>query len=180
MKLDTTLNTNVPDTYDKFAKWLHWCMAFIIIYTSIAGFAMHLVVDKQAIFSFLSILNMSLATVAAPLLIIRYGWSFFRKNPTMPSSIPTLQMSIAKLVHSIMYLLMFVVFTSGYLMLEKGYALFWLIEIDNIIKHQVINQFFFDLHRFTCRTLLLIIVLHILAALKHHFIAKNKLLHLMT
>ena len=60
------------ETYDVLSKVLHWTMASIIIYASIAGYVMHLVMDNQPVFSFLSVLNMSLATIATPLFILVY------------------------------------------------------------------------------------------------------------
>lgn len=154
-------------------------MAVIIIYASIAGYSMHFVIDNKPLYSFLSVLNMSLATVSTPILLIRYIWTFFRNTPNPPNSISKIQIKIAKRVHSVMYLLMFIVFSSGYLMLEHSYWLFWITEVDNMIKNSAINQFFFKVHRISCVVLSLMIFLHILAVLKHQFITKNNMLRLM-
>ena len=167
------------DSYDLFSKILHWSMAFIIIYVSIAGYVMHLLIEASALHSFLSVLNMSLATLATPLLVVRYIWKFFRSTPDMPRSISSIQMSIAKLVHSIIYLLMFIVFLSGYLMLTQSYSFFWIVDVDNVINNSDINQFFFTVHRIACLTLFLAVVLHVFAVLKHQFIAKNNVLQVM-
>ncbi|MGF1754857.1 cytochrome b/b6 domain-containing protein [Vibrio makurazakiensis] len=154
-------------------------MAVVIIYATVAGYAMHFVMDQPAIFSFLSILNMSLATVATPILVIRFIWSHFRIEPKMPSTIPTLQKSVAKLAHALIYLLMFLVFSTGYLMLKEPYSFFWLVTIDNIISSPEVNQFFFISHRVSCALLVALVSLHAAAALKHHFISKNYVLKMM-
>lgn len=154
-------------------------MAFIIIYASIAGYVMHLVIDNKALHSFLSVLNMSLATVATPILAVRYTWKFFSHCPKMPEGISALQTSVAKLVHSLLYLLMFIVFLSGYLMLTQNYSLFWIVEVPNMINYPQVNQFFFTVHRATCMALFLAITLHVLAVVKHQYIAKNHVLKLM-
>ncbi|NOH80404.1 cytochrome b [Vibrio sp. RE86] len=165
--------------YDLVSRSLHWIMATVIIYATVAGYVMHLVMDRPEIFSFLSILNMSLATVVTPLLILRYVWSHFRHSPEMPSSIPKTQKGVAKLVHSLIYLLMFLVFSTGYLMLKEPYSFFWLVTIENLVKHPEINDFFFILHRVSCALLGLLVVVHITAALKHHFVSKNYVLRMM-
>ncbi len=67
--------------YDLLSRVLHWVMASVIIYATVAGYVMHFVTSKPELFSFLSVLNMSLATVATPLLAIRYIWSHFRATP---------------------------------------------------------------------------------------------------
>lgn len=168
-----------PLTYDTLTKVLHWSMAIIIIYASIAGYVMHLLTPSTPAFTFLSVLNMSLATIATPLLAIRYLWTFFRKSPESLKSISTVQMNIAKLVHSLLYLLMFIVFSSGYLMLTESYSLFWLVDVNNLISNPDINEFFFNMHRAACMALFLSVVLHVLAVVKHQFIARNNVLGLM-
>ena len=160
-------------------KLLHWSMAFIIIYASFAGYTMHLLDTESTMHSLLSVLNMSLATIATPLLILRYLWTFFSHSPTLPSSIPTIQISIAKLVHSLLYVLMFVVFLSGYLMLTHAYSFFWITDLPNLIDNADINLFFFQVHRVACAALFFSVALHVLAVLKHQLIAKNNVLALM-
>ncbi|MGF1807048.1 cytochrome b, partial [Aliivibrio sifiae] len=38
---------NLPTSYDRFSQILHWVMAVIIIYATIAGYVMHLVIDSD-------------------------------------------------------------------------------------------------------------------------------------
>nr|WP_050908562.1 cytochrome b/b6 domain-containing protein [Vibrio harveyi] len=165
--------------YDAFSKWLHWTMAVIIIYATLAGYGMLFVMDMPQVFHVLSTLNMSFATIASVLLIVRWGWSFFRKAPELPKSVSNTQKSIAKLTHGAIYLVMFVVFVSGFLMLKHEYPFFWLFTIPNPISNAEVNAFFFMVHRFGCATLASLVLLHALAALKHHFVNKNDVLRSM-
>ncbi|KGR36038.1 cytochrome b561 [Vibrio campbellii] len=165
--------------YDAFSKWLHWIMAVIIIYATIAGYGMLFVMDMPQLFHVLSTLNMSFATIASVLLIVRWGWSFFRETPELPDTIPNTQKSMAKLAHGALYLVMFVVFVSGFLMLKHEYPFFWLFTIPNPISNAEVNAFFFMVHRFGCATLASLVLLHALAALKHHFVNKNDVLRSM-
>ncbi|HGY9578816.1 TPA: cytochrome b [Vibrio harveyi] len=165
--------------YDAFSKWLHWAMAVIIIYATLAGYGMLFVMDMPQVFHVLSTLNMSFATIASVLLIVRWGGSFFRKAPELPKSVSNTQKSIAKLTHGAIYLVMFVVFVSGFLMLKHEYPFFWLFTIPNPISNAEVNAFFFMVHRFGCATLASLVLLHALAALKHHFVNKNDVLRSM-
>ncbi len=133
--------------YDPLSKLLHWTMAAVIIYATLAGYIMHLVVDNKALFSLLSTLNISLATIATPLFIVRFIWRFFRNTPELPSSVSKLQKNAAKFIHSLIYLMMFLVFSSGFLMLEKSYFLFWMFNVPNLLDNQPVNEFFFMVHR---------------------------------
>ena len=94
-------------------------------------------------------------------------------------SVPEGQKCVAKLAHSLMYLVMFMVFSTGYLMLKEPYSLFWLATVNNLITEPAINNFFFYLHRASCVALACLIVLHISAALKHHYVSKNYVLKMM-
>ena len=164
-------------SYDPLARGLHFVMACIILYTLSAGFLSHLV--SESIFAVLSILNMSLATLALPIFCLRYVWAFFRITPKLPSSIPQWQQSFAKLCHSLMYLFMLAVFLSGFLMLEKPYSFFWLFDIQNPISRPIINAFFFEAHVILCCVLAIMVILHLLAVIKHHYLNKNEVIKLM-
>ncbi|MCG7588679.1 cytochrome b [Photobacterium sp. OFAV2-7] len=167
--------------YDTFSRFLHWAMALVIIYTSIAGFSMHLVQESHPkVWHFLSVLNMSLATLAIPLFIVRLVWRYFRHEPDLPEEIPLKQRQLAKMTHSLIYFVMFMVFSSGLLMLDKGYLLFGILFIPNVITESSVNELFFQIHRYSCISLALLVLAHACAALKHHFIGKNDVLRCMT
>lgn len=164
--------------YDLLSRVLHWLMAIVIIYATIAGYVMHLVIDNHpAIFHILSVVNMSLATVAAPIFIVRWLWKHFRETPTAP---PVAHHKIAHMVHSLLYFFMFSVFASGFLMLKESYTWFWLFQVSNPITSPDINAFFFLVHRVSCMTLGALVLLHATAALHHHWVKKNNVLHRMT
>lgn len=163
--------------YDLFSRFLHWAMAIVIIYATIAGYVMHLVIDDYpAVFHVLSVINMSMATLITPLFFIRWGWKYMRNAPPAPQ---VAHHKIAKLVHSLLYFMMFLVFVSGFLMLKESYSWFWLYQINNPVSSADINQFFFTLHRYSCVVLAGLVILHVSAALHHHWIKGNKILHRM-
>ncbi len=164
-------------SYDLLARVLHALMACIILYTLIAGFTSHFV--PPDVFAILSILNMSLATLAAPLFCIRYLWAFFRQTPDLPNNIPSWQKRVAKLTHSLMYVFMFTVFASGFLMIKAPYSFFWIFTIQNPVSNPAINGFFFQLHILVCLGLAGLISIHIFAAIKHQIYNKNNVLALM-
>jgi cytochrome b561 len=163
--------------YDIFTRILHWVMAIVIIYATIAGYAMHLVIDDYPdIFHFLSVVNMSLATIAMPIFIVRWLWKHMRETPDFPQ---VTHHKVAHLVHSLLYILMFSVFVSGFLMLKESYTWFWLFQIGNPITSFEINDFFFSIHRFSCMALGALVMLHATAALHHHWVKGNDVLYRM-
>ncbi|MFM5820651.1 hypothetical protein [Aeromonas sanarellii] len=57
-------------------------MAAVILYATLAGYLMHLVIDSHPrLFQFLSELNMSMATLITPLFLLRWGWRHWRPPP---------------------------------------------------------------------------------------------------
>lgn len=67
------------DYYDPLSRLLHWLMAAVILYATLAGYLMHLVIDSHPrLFQFLSVLNMSMATLITPLFLLRWGWRHWR------------------------------------------------------------------------------------------------------
>lgn len=172
---------NLQTSYDRFSQILHWVMAVIIIYATIAGYVMHLVINSnKELFYTLSIMNMSLATVGTILFIVRWLWSYFRPAVKAVKHNNMTEANIAHFMHALLYFLMFIVFISGYLMLERPYQFFWLFSIDNMVEELVINQFFFMVHRVGCIALACSVIIHIIAACYHHYVRKNNLFDRMT
>lgn len=163
--------------YDVLSRVLHFTMAVIIFYTFIGGYiGPHLSHHMEKI---MATINVSLAMIATPLFIIRFVWSFFRTSPPLPQSIPKFQKNFARLSQSLIYQLMFTVFLSGFLMLSHPVTFFWLISVPNVITDSGVNDFFFDVHRVSCILLILMLVLHITAVIKHTFVNKDNIIRLM-
>ncbi|WP_299494380.1 cytochrome b/b6 domain-containing protein [uncultured Shewanella sp.] len=172
-------HTCKPQQYDFWTKLFHWLMACIIIYTMLAGFSLHIIKEDTPLWHFISQLNISLAFVSSLIFIPRWIWSFFRTEPQQVS-LPTIQKSVANMVHSLMYFLMFFVYITGFFMLTKPVTLFAKIQYTNpFIEHNNICELFFLLHRFSCYLLFFMVIIHILAVVKHQYINQNKILNKM-
>ncbi|MFB2824640.1 cytochrome b [Aeromonas veronii] len=165
--------------YDRVSRALHWVMAIVIIYATVAGYVMHIVIgSKPDIFYYLSVINMSMATVITPLFLLRWFWRYLRDPMPMVSN-TTGQYKLASLMHSLLYLLMFIVLLSGFLMLKSSYSFFGVYQIPNVVNSSEVNDFFFLVHRAGCMVLAALITLHITAALHHHLVVGNRTLYRM-
>lgn len=165
--------------YDPLSRFLHWVMAVSIIYNLLTGYLMLFFLDDPQQFTVLSEINISLAYVGFNLFVLRWVWSFFRREVTAIPGVSVLQQHLAHLVHSLLYFNLFVVYVSGLLMMKHPFEVFGLVTINNLINTLEVNNFFFSLHRFSCVSLTLLILLHVLAALKHQWLAKNNVLYRM-
>ncbi|WP_312240229.1 cytochrome b/b6 domain-containing protein [Pantoea sp.] len=171
-------NSNVRARYDKFSRLLHWVCAVGIIYASIVGYALHFITDKK-IFAFFSELNMSLATVVTVLMVMRFVWRFFRPSVPYGSHITGAKKGAIVFMHELFYLIIFVVLISGFIMLEHGYRLFGLVNIPQPVRNEAVNHFFFMIHRGGCIALSVMLLLHVAAVAKHHWVDKNPILSRM-
>lgn len=171
-------NIAVLPRYDAFSRLLHWVVAAVIIYAMCMGYVLH-ALEGTEYFQFFSVLNMSLGTVATPIMAVRFIWRFFRPSVPYPHGIEGVKKGIAVFAHEIFYLAILVTLISGFLMLKQGYNLFGLYPVPQPLPSAEINQFFFQVHRYACISVGVLLVLHILAIGKHQLIEKRKILSRM-
>jgi cytochrome b561 len=165
--------------YDRLSRILHWSVAVGIIYTLIVGYAMHLVED-EALHHVLSTLNMSVATVLMALMSVRFVWRFFRPPVSHGHHLRSMQQTVAEFAHEVFYLIIFCVLISGFLMLKHSFAFFGFVEFPRLVHENAVNDFFFDVHRVGCIALVAMLVLHVVAVIKHQTIDKYPILARMS
>ncbi len=85
----------------------------------------------------------------------------------------------AKLVHALIYIGFIAMFTSGYFVATLGghpVSIFGLIQVPSLIEAKEYREIAEGIHSFTAVYILALSTLHALAALKHHFIDKDRVL----
>jgi cytochrome b561 len=164
--------------YDGVARFFHWVFAGGIIYASIAGYTLAHIGGGPA-HDFLSRLNMSIATVMIVLFPLRVGWKLVRVEPRALAGVPAWQRSLANGAHSLLYMTIFAVLISGFLMVPNGYSFFGLIEIHTPFPKGALTDKLFAVHRASCAVLAGLVVLHVLAVVKHQLIERNDVLRRM-
>jgi superoxide oxidase len=172
------LHRRNPDRYDVIARFFHWIFALGIIYASIAGYTLtRLPAGHER--ECLSQLNMSITTVLIALFPLRLGWTLVRPKPRALPGIPVAQRAAAHLVHALLYFTIFAALASGFLMVPSGYSFFGLVEIPTPFAQGPVTRALFVVHRASCALLAALVALHVLAVVKHQFIARNRVLSRM-
>jgi Cytochrome B561 len=164
--------------YDIFTRVLHWVVATVIIYAMCMGYLLH-ALEGTRWFTFFSVLNMSLGTIATPIMLVRFIWRFFRPSVAWPSIISRRKKQMVVFIHEVFYLTIMVVLVSGFLMLQKDYSLFGLLPVSRPITVTVINEFFFQVHRYSCILLGVILLAHIAAVMKYTLTGQRQILQRM-
>ncbi|NTZ39799.1 cytochrome B [Enterobacter sp. JMULE2] len=169
-----TYSENSSDSYryDRLSRALHWGVAAGIIWVMVAGYGLHWIKDVQA-HRLISNLNASIATCITFLMIVRYVWRFFRPFEIINHH---KNQRLVTMIHDIFYQVIFVVLISGFLMMKGPFYFFGVFHIPAIINNPTVNVFFFNVHRYSCMALGTMLLLHVLAVIKHHIINKRKVL----
>ncbi len=165
--------------YTRTAKSLHWLMALIIIGLVPLGLYMHELPVSPRKLQLYSWHKWAGVTVFL-LLLVRVAWRITHRPPPLPGQAGSLQHLAAHAGHLGLYLLMLATPLSGWLMSSaKGYQTVWfgVLPIPDLLgKDKVLGDQLAEAHEFLAWTLVVLIVVHVAAALKHHFIDRDDVL----
>jgi cytochrome b561 len=114
------------------------------------------------------------------LVVLRLAWRLFHAAPPLPPSVTPWQRRIAGAAHILLYALMFAIPVSGWLMSSaKGFqtVYFSVIPLPDLLgRNEDLGELLEQVHQLLSYTLITVVILHTVAALKHHIIEKNDVL----
>jgi cytochrome b561 len=165
--------------YTKTAKGLHWLMAVLFFGMLGLGFYMQglpLSPDKLKLYSWHKWLGVTVFLLA----LFRIAWRVTHQPPALPSSMPRLMQIAAHAGHHMLYMLMFLIPLSGWLMSSaKGFQTVWfgILPIPDLLeKNKLLGDLLQTVHVSLNYLFIAVLIGHIGAALKHHFIDKDDIL----
>lgn len=168
--------------YTKTAKALHWTIAVMIFGLIGLGFYMHdlpISPSKLKLYSWHKWAGVSVFVLA----LIRVLWRLNHKAPALPSTMAAAQRAAAHLGHLALYALMFAIPVSGWMMSSaKGFQTVWfgLLPLPDLVsRDKVLGDQLLALHQWLNITLIALLAVHVLAALKHHIIDRDDILKRM-
>ena len=171
----------VAQTYTRGAIGLHWLMALGLAANFALGLTMSDLPLSPQKLQFYSWHKWAGITLLG-LVTLRLIWRGFANPPALLSA-PLWQLRAARLSHILMYVLMFAIPLSGWLMSSAGgftVSYLGVFPLPNLVSK---NKALFDLlketHEILNFTLLGLVIVHILAALKHQFMDRNATLSRM-
>ena len=168
-----------PTRYGAVAQAFHWLIAALIVTQFVlANMADDLPIGAHKLA--LLARHKSFGMTVLMLAILRLLWRWKNRPPALPDHMSPLERKLARATHIAFYVLLFAMPMTGWLMSSaKNYSVSWFgwFTWPNLIGK---NEAAFDFLRATHDTLSFILfgiaVLHILAALKHHFWHKDDVL----
>ena len=168
---------NKHATYSRPAILMHWLQALLIIGLLALGWYMTGLPKgdgRSAMFN----LHKSLGLCALLLLILRLAWRLYRQPPPLHLG-SALQIKVAHWVHHTLYALLFLIPLSGYLLTaHTQYPLrFFSLEIPRLFNpDKALNALFKAVHEYLGWFLVALLILHLAAAMYHHFYKKDETL----
>lgn len=186
--------------YNKTTVILHWLIGLLLLAMLALGFWMHELPkdlpDVAAVDLFdLGIYTLQLSEPMSPrafyfnlhksigatlllLILFRVFWRLAHAAPDFPATMQTWEKKLAAAVHHLLYLLMLLLPVSGLLMtLYSKYGLLWFgIKVFEGLDKPQLRDIFKEMHEIIAIALLTLIVLHVLAALKHQWLDRDEIM----
>ncbi|MBS0379347.1 MAG: cytochrome b [Proteobacteria bacterium] len=117
------------------------------------------------------------------LVALRLTWRGMNATPELPGTLKPYERTLAKVTHVLLYVLLFLVPLSGWLMSSaRGFPVSWfgMFQLPDLVpKNKALYDALVTTHGILAWALGLVATLHLLAALKHHFVLKDDVLRRM-
>lgn len=190
--------------YNKVAIILHWVTGIIILLMFALGAWMHelpkdlpkagtLDLFDWGIFTltlseplspraFYFNLHKSIGVTLLALIVLRVYWRLTHLPPAFPATMQAWEKKIADFAHKLLYVLMVALPLSGVLMaINSKYGILWFgLPLAEGLDNPDLREMFKEAHEVIGMLLLLLIVLHIVAAIKHKVVDKDEIMARMS
>ncbi|WP_406873084.1 cytochrome b [Aminobacter sp. P9b] len=166
---------NTTTRYGWAAIILHWLIGLIFIGQFALGWTMVRIVSQRTAFELIQ-LHKSFGFLLLGLVLIRIGWRLANLTPELPEEVGPLERLAAPSVHFLLYAAQLVVPLSGWVLVSVSvleipsvpFNLFVMPHLPLGISEQAEDFWIFG-HKWLAYAAIALVVLHILAALRHHF-----------
>ena len=173
---------NTTHRWGAIAQLLHWLIVALII----TQFTLATLFDdlppsarKLALLARHKSVGITILMLAA----LRLAWRWTNPTPPLPDTLKPWERSLARLNHVLLYVLLFAVPLAGWTMSSaRGFPVSWfgLFTLPDLVpKNKSLYELLVTTHGALAWTLGVVAIIHMLAALKHHFVLKYDVLRRM-
>jgi len=164
--------------YTKVAIWLHWLIGLAVI----ANIGLAMLTEDMPRETHRAAMNIhkALGITVLLLTVVLILWRIGHKPPPLPAGTPAWQRPFSKLVHLLFYLLLILLPLSGWVWMsaaDRPIDFFGLFTVPSIVApSESVADTLHDRHELLGLTMLALVTIHILAALKHQFVDRTRLI----
>lgn len=172
---------NTLTRYGAVAQLFHWVIVVLII----TQFVLAKRAEGLSPVAKIGVLatHKSVGITILGLAVLRLAWRFFNPVPPQPAGEPRWQERAAHVSHFLLYALLFITPVLGWLMSSaRNFSVSWwdLVTLPDFIEpNRQAYERLHDFHELMAQTLAVIALIHIAAALKHHFVDRDDVLRRM-
>lgn len=163
------------------AQFLHWAIVVLLAIQIPLGKIAHELpvgLERLAMMS----RHKSVGITILGLALLRLVWRWFDRPPP-PPPMPRWQQLASRLNHWSLYALLFALPLSGWLMSSaaaRPVSWFGLVQLPDFVAPDAgLKEIFEEVHEVLVILLLALVILHVVAALKHQFVDRDGLMHRM-
>ncbi|MEJ8814170.1 cytochrome b [Variovorax ureilyticus] len=161
------------------ARFLHWTIAVLILAQFVVGWmavSWRLSPTKLDLF----VWHKSTGMLVLALVVVRLAWRATHRAPALPSSMPHWERIAAHLTHGLLYVAMIAIPLTGWVVSSAAgvpFSIYWRIPLPSIAKtDQHLAEVVADVHGALGIALIVLLVMHVAAALRHHYIKHDDVL----
>lgn len=166
-------------SYNRTALLLHWLIALLLVGQFAFGWYLGGIPRGVPARGYFVNLHKSTGLLIGLLILVRLGWRLTHRPPPLPSSVPRWQQQIATATHYLLYVFMLLIPFSGYVasnFSKFGINFFNSIKLapwgsDDKLLYAVFNQ----THVVSSWLLFALVLVHVLAALKHLWVDRDSI-----
>ena len=168
--------------YDAVAMSLHWLIALLLIFMLFFGEDL---MDEKEVGRFGPSLHVSIGSAILVLNVLRLVWRLFNPPPAYPASMAPWERVASTATHLLFYVLLIGIPLMGWLATPKflseegsmaGLTLFGAFPLPGVPSLDLPMK---GIHELGSNVGIALLALHVLAALKHHFINRDGVLRRM-
>ncbi len=173
---------NSLNRYGAVAQSLHWIVVVLVV----LQFMSALIADDMPFGvakALIMVRHKSIGVTILVLATLRLAWRLANPVPTLPATLKPYERRLANVTHTLLYVCLFAMPITGWIMTAaKNFPFRWFGLFSwpmPIAPNKALGEIMQTTHTTLAVTLAAVVTLHILAALKHHFVLKDSVLKRM-
>jgi cytochrome b561 len=173
---------NTTARWGHVSQFLHWLIVvLLIVQVTLASIADDLPLGMKKLAMLAR--HKSVGITILGLAVLRLLWRWMNPTPALPDTLKPYERVLANLTHAGLYIVLFAMPLSGWMMSSaRGFPVSWFgfIQLPDLVtKNKSVYDAMLETHETLAWVLYVIVGLHVLAALKHHFVLKDHVLKRM-
>ncbi|HSN51050.1 MAG TPA: cytochrome b [Woeseiaceae bacterium] len=173
---------NSTETWGAVARGFHWLVAALVLAQFVIGSIaedMKLTPAKLDLF----VWHKSIGVTVLVLAVLRLAWRLGNPPPAPPGGTPGWERRLAAVAHWLLYALIFAVPLSGWWVSDASrvpFKAFFLVPMpDFIATDRALQEAAAEVHEALTMTLLVVVIVHVAAALRHQLLLHDDVLRRM-